>query len=223
VTALFSLENVTLRRSGRVVLDGIDAELPRGATCIWGRSGAGKSNLLRLLNRLAEPTEGRLLLHEADLRSLDPLALRRRVAFVSQLPSLVGRTVAENVAYGPRLVGQDVPVDVPSLLARVDLDPELEAHDAARLSVGQQQRLMLARALALEPEVLLLDEPTSALDAEARAAVEETLWRLRSDNDLSIVLVTHDHAQATRLADWLVELDRGRLVRCAPVAEALVG
>lgn len=223
MTPLFSLENVTLRRGGRVVLDAIDAELPRGATCVWGRSGAGKSNLLRLLNRLAEPTEGRVLLHEADLRSLDPLALRRRVAFVSQLPSLVGRTVAENVAYGPRLVRQEVTVDVHALLERVDLDPEFDTHDAARLSVGQQQRLMLARALALEPEVLLLDEPTSALDADARAAVEQTLWRLRSDNDLSIVLVTHDHAQATSLADWLVELDRGRLVRCGPVAEALAG
>lgn len=218
---LFRLEDVTLRRGGTVVLDRLDAALPAGATCVWGRSGAGKSTLLRLLNRLADPAEGRVLLHGEDVRSLDPLALRRRVALVSQLPSLVGETVADNIAYGPRLLHREV--DVGALLARVDLDPELAAHDASRLSVGQQQRVMLARALALGPEVLLLDEPTSALDGEACAAVEATFAQLRATGDLSLVLVTHDRAQAARLADWFVELDAGRIVRSGPALGVAAG
>jgi putative ABC transport system ATP-binding protein len=220
---LFRLEDVTLRRGGAVVLDGVTAELPAGATCVWGRSGAGKSTLLRLLNRLADPAEGRVLLHGRDVREIEPLALRRRVALVPQLPSLVGETVRGNLEYGPRLARRERPLDVEALLARVDLDPELAPRDASRLSVGQQQRLMLARALALEPEVLLLDEPTSALDAGARDAVEETLAHLRAAGDLSVVLVTHDRAQASRLADWLVELEGGRLVRQGPPLEVLAG
>jgi putative ABC transport system ATP-binding protein len=219
--SLFRLEQVTLRRGGAIVLDGVTAELPAGATCVWGRSGAGKSTLLRLLNRLADPSAGRVLLHGVDVRTLDPLTLRRRVALVPQLPCLVGETVRDNLEYGPRLARRPAPVDVASLLARVDLDAELASREAARLSVGQQQRVMLARALALEPEVLLLDEPTSALDAGAREAVEETLVRLREAGDLSLVLVTHDRAQAARLADWLVELEGGRLVREGPALEVL--
>ena len=213
---------MALRRGGALVLDDVDVDIPNGATCIWGRSGSGKSTLLRLLNRLADPTQGRVLLRGLDLRELDPLALRRRVALVSQLPSLVGSTVAANVELGPRLGGRRAPVDVAALLERVDLDPELAGRDAARLSVGQQQRVVLARALALEPEVFLLDEPTSALDARARAAVEATILDICSSTGVSVVLVTHDRSQAARIADWLLELDGGRVVGGVAPVEALV-
>ena len=209
MSELFRLETVTLRRGGRAVLDGLDAALPDGVTCVWGPSGAGKSTILRLLGRLADPDAGVVRYRGTDVRQLDPLALRRAVVLVPQLPALVASTVEENVAYGPRLAGRDV--DVHRALALVGLDPAYAPREAAALSVGEQQRVMLARALALEPDVLLLDEPTSALDASSRRAVEATLRHLREEVDVSLVLVTHDRAQAERLADSFVELDRGRV------------
>ena len=110
MSALFELEHVTLRREGNAVLDGVDALLPQGVTCVWGPSGAGKSTLLRLLDRLVDPHEGVVRYRGADVRDLDPLALRRAVALVPQLPALVARTVDENVGYGPRLQGAGVDV-----------------------------------------------------------------------------------------------------------------
>ena len=219
MTPLFRLESVELSRGGAPVLRGVDAELPVGAACIWGRSGSGKTSLLRLLSRLADATGGRILFHDEDVRTLDPLDLRRRVALVPQVPALVGETVADNVLYGTRLAGRTA--DVSRVLRHVDLDPELADRPATRLSVGQQQRVMLGRALALEPEVLLLDEPTSALDGRSRDAVEATLLHLRDTLRLSLVVVTHDRAQAARLADWVVELEDGRAVRCGPAADLL--
>lgn len=219
MSALFALEGVELRRGGAAVLAGVDAELPEGATCVWGPSGAGKSSLLRLLNRLVDPDAGRVLYRGADVRGLDPLAHRRRVALVPQLPALVGESVGDNVLYGVRLAGGRA--DPERLLTLVGLEPRLAERPAASLSVGQQQRVMLARALALEPEVLLLDEPTSALDRAARAAVEQTLLRLRDELGISLVVVTHDREQAGRLAGWLVELERGRAVRSGATVELL--
>ncbi len=140
------------------------------------------------------------------MRELDPLALRRRVGLVPQLPAPVPGTVADNVRYGPALVGREV--DPQPALELAGLDASFLDRDASRLSVGEQQRLMLARALELDPEVLLLDEPTAALDEQAKEGVEETLAGLAG---ISVVLVTHERAQAERLAQRIVELDEGRL------------
>jgi putative ABC transport system ATP-binding protein len=209
VTPLFELEGVTLRRGGTAVLHDFAAVLPDGGlTCIWGPSGAGKSTLLRLLVRLAEPDEGVVRYRGRDVAQLDPLALRRSVGLVQQLPALVADTVEGNIAYGPALHGREV--DVPRMLALAGLDASSASRRAASLSVGEQQRVMLARALAMEPEVLLLDEPTSALDVASRNAVEGTLSHLRDELAVSIVLVTHDRGQAERLADRFVELDGNR-------------
>src|SRR5206468_10449767 len=120
------------------------------------------------------------------------------------LPAPLPGTVAENVRYGPSLIDREV--EVAPLLERAGLDGGYAERDAAQLSVGEQQRVMLARALALEPQVLLLDEPTSALDETARDAVERALLDLRGRLSLSFVLVTHDHDQAARLADRVLEL-----------------
>jgi putative ABC transport system ATP-binding protein len=141
-----------------------------------------------------------------DVRELDPLALRRRVGLVPQLPSPVPGTVADNVKLGPRLEGRDV--DPGPSLRLAGLDPSFAERDAARLSVGEQQRVMLARALALEPEVLLLDEPTAALDEDAKAAVEAALTGLPG---ISLVVVTHEPAQAERLASRVIRLEGGRV------------
>ena len=201
---LFELEDVSASRGGRPVLEGLDLTIDEGSTAVLGPSGAGKSTLLRLLNRLADPDAGRVCFHGKDVRGLDPLALRRRACLVPQLPALLPGTVEENVRVGPTLCGR--PADVSRCLRLAGLEDGYAPRQADRLSVGEQQRVMLARALALEPEVLLLDEPTSALDERARAGVEDTLARLVSDLGVSTVIVTHDRGQARRLARRTVEL-----------------
>jgi putative ABC transport system ATP-binding protein len=209
---LFVLEDVRVARGGGTpVLDGLSGELPDGATAITGPSGAGKSTLLRLLNRLADPDSGRLRLRGEDVRSLPVLELRRDVGLVPQLPAPFPGTVADNLRYGPELCGRGDTVDCERLLGLAGLDAGFAGREAARLSVGEQQRVMLARALALEPSVLLLDEPTSALDEAARDAVESALLGLRAELGISFVFVTHDTAQAARLADRVLRLEAGRL------------
>ena len=194
---LFTLRDVAAERGDRRVLDGLTLEVPEGATAIVGPSGCGKSTLLRLLNRLADPVAGTIHLRGRDLRELDVLALRRDVALVPQLPALLPGTVADNVRFAAGLAGHEPDLGV---LERAGLSAAYAEREATALSVGEQQRAMLARALAQHPSVLLLDEPTSALDAVARDAVEATLRDLRSERGLSLVLVTHDPAQAERLA-----------------------
>ena len=221
MNVLFELERVTLWREGRAVLDGVDVVLPEGVTCVWGPSGAGKSTLLRLLDRLVDPDEGVVRYRGADARGLDPLVLRREVALVPQLPALVAPTVEENVAYGPKLHGAEV--DVARMLALAGLDPAYAPRAAESLSVGEQQRVMLARALALGPDVMLLDEPTAALDAAARTAVEDTVLHLSAELGVSCVLVTHDRAQAERLADWVVGLAEGRCITVGGPLDVLAG
>jgi putative ABC transport system ATP-binding protein len=182
------------------VLHGLTLAIEPGATAVLGPSGCGKSTLLRLLNRLADPDEGSVRFHGEDVRRLDPLELRRRAVLVPQLPAPLPGSVADNVRWGPALHGEEVDPLRPLELA--GLDAGYAERDASRLSVGEQQRVMLARALALDPEVLLLDEPTAALDDRAKRGVEETLGRL----PYSTVIVTHERAQAERLARRVVEL-----------------
>jgi putative ABC transport system ATP-binding protein len=177
-----------LAGAGRVVFEGLRAGVAEGATGIVGPSGVGKSTLLRLLNRLADPAVGTVRYRGRDLREVDVLALRRDVGLVPQLPALLEGTVADNVIYGLRLANRAT--DVAESLRLVGLDPAFGSRRADALSVGEQQRVMLARTLALQPSVLLLDEPTSALDETAKAAIEATLRDLRDRLGLSFVLVT---------------------------------
>jgi ABC-type methionine transport system ATPase subunit len=214
---LFELDAVTATRGDVTVLADANAVLPEGASCVAGPSGAGKSTLLRLLNRLADPVHGTVRYRGIDVRERDVLELRREVCLVPQLPALLEESVADNVAFGTRLADREA--DVGRALELAGLSNGFAERDARLLSVGEQQRVMLARALALEPRVLLLDEPTSALDADARSAVEQTLLELRERLGLSYVLVTHDLAQAQRLADKVLRIDGGR-VRAEGVAEA---
>jgi putative ABC transport system ATP-binding protein len=201
------------------VLEDVSCRLPEGASCVAGPSGSGKSTLLRLLNRLADPAAGRVLYRGTDVRERDPLELRREVALVPQLPALLDGTVETNIRYAARLNGAHP--EPARLLDLAGLDSTYAERDASRLSVGEQQRAMLARALAVEPDVLLLDEPTSALDHAARGAVEETLRDLRHRLGISLVLVTHDLDQARRMSDWVVRLDAGSVQAQGPVHQVL--
>jgi putative ABC transport system ATP-binding protein len=200
---------VSASRAGTTVLRDIDVDFDHGITALVGPSGAGKSTLLRLLNRLADPDSGEVRYRDIDVGTLDPRELRRRACLVPQLPALLPGTVADNVRYGPYLVGRAVGVEEP--LQQAGLTRLYADRDTGQLSVGEQQRVMLARALALEPEVLLLDEPTSALDDYTRGGVERTLAELAATTDVSMVLVTHDRAQAERMARRIVELRDGRI------------
>ncbi len=216
---LFELHEVRLSRGGRQVLDSVSAGMPPGATAIVGPSGSGKSTLLRLLNRLAEPDSGTVSYRGRALPEYDPLELRREVSLVPQLPALLEGTVDSNLRYAAQLAGEDP--EVRHFLALAGLDESFAEREVGALSVGEQQRAMLARALVQRPRVLLLDEPTSALDETARDAVEATLIDLRRQLDLAIVLVSHDPRQARRLGDWVVRLEDGRAVTCGPVERVL--
>ncbi|HVF73670.1 MAG TPA: ATP-binding cassette domain-containing protein [Acidimicrobiales bacterium] len=191
----FEVRDIVVEGDSGPLLRGFGAQVPAdGLTAVVGPSGAGKSTLLRLLNRLDDPDEGVVLFEGRDVRDYDVLSLRRRVQLVGQVPVTFPGTVADNVG------------DV-SLLARVGLDPDLAGREADRLSVGEAQRMALARSLARKPEVLLLDEPTSALDPASKAGVER-LVRSLADDGLTVVMVTHDPRHATDLADHVVEVGR---------------
>jgi putative ABC transport system ATP-binding protein len=200
---LFELKDVSLDRGGRRVLDRLNASIPDGVTALVGPSGSGKSTVLRLLDRLADPDEGTVSYRGRDVTELDPLDLRREVCLVPQLPALLPGTVASNVEFAAELAGRQP--DLEAVIRQAGLDASLA-----------ERRAMLARALVQGPDVLLLDEPTSALDGEARSAVEATIARLSGELDASIVLVTHDEAQAERLAGTILRMDAGRMV--APAA-----
>jgi putative ABC transport system ATP-binding protein len=206
---LFALRDVTYRRGDRVVLSALTVELPEGMTALVGPSGAGKSTLLRLLNRLADPDSGSIEYRGRDVRDYEVLSLRREIALVPQLPALLPGSVAENVRFGPGLCGRGCDLDRALVLA--GLDSTFAERAAQQLSVGEQQRVMLARALALEPAVLLLDEPTAALDEQSRDAVERTLRDLHARLSAALIVVTHDRAQARRLGDRVLVLDGGRI------------
>ena len=216
---LFELHDVGLVRGGRRVLDSVSAEIHEGATAIVGPSGAGKSTLLRLLNRLADPGTGAISYRGRALADYNPLALRREVSLVPQLPSLLEGTIASNLAYAAGLAGKEA--DAARCLGLAGLGEGFADRDVSKLSVGEQQRAMLARALAQEPRVLLLDEPTAALDHDARDAIEATLAGLRGQLEISLVVVSHDPEQARRLADRALRLRQGRVAACGPLEEAL--
>ena len=176
---------------------------------VFGPSGSGKSSLLRLLNRLDEPTGGTVYLDGTDYRTIDPRTLRRRVGWVPQRPTLIEGTVAENVAWGPTL--RDEPVDearLHELLDRLGLSGFAD-RAADRLSGGEAQRVAIARTLFNDPDVVLLDEPASSLDAAAADRVESLLADVMAAYALTAVLVTHDADRARRLGHRGVRLRDG--------------
>jgi putative ABC transport system ATP-binding protein len=206
---LFTLDAVSFVVDGRTILDSVSDHIHEGhATSIVGPSGSGKSTLLRMLNRLEEPTSGRILFRGVPLPDLDVRELRRRVGMVSQRSTMLTGRLDDEVRVGREDLTD---VDVDALLEQVALGHIERERTPADLSGGEQQRLALARALAVGPEVLLLDEPTSALDRTAAASVDAVVGRL-IDAGLSVVLVSHDLQRAAALTDDALVLDHGKLV-----------
>jgi putative ABC transport system ATP-binding protein len=204
-----------LRRvvNGKVILEDISFELRAGEIlAILGPSGSGKSSLLRLLNRLDEPSGGSVLLEGRDYRSFASQQLRRKIALVMQRPYLFPGTVGDNLSFGPKQRGVTLePSRVEATLREVGLGG-YAGRDTAKLSGGEAQRVSLARALANEPLVLLLDEPTSALDDASKNGIEVLIRNLIYQKRLGCLLVTHERAQADRLADRVLHIKDGAVI-----------
>ena len=216
---MIRIEDLSKRYDATTVVDHVSFSVERDSiTVIVGTSGSGKSTLLRMINRLVEPSSGRVLLEGSDTRGEPAHLLRRRIGYVIQGNGLFPhRTVAENIATVPRLLKWDesrIRARVEELLHVFQLDPATYAQAFPhQLSGGQQQRVALARALAIEPEIVLLDEPFSSLDAALRTSVRaEVLSVLRGAGTTS-VLVTHDQEEALSMADQVAVLRHGTVAQ----------
>jgi len=207
--------------NSRVLIENVTFSLQAGERmAVVGPSGAGKSTLLRLINRLDEPTSGAVLLEGVDTRTLPPQVLRRRIGLMMQRAWLFPGTVRQNIAYGPAQQNQQLRADeIDAWLNDVGL-PGYGDRDAQTLSGGEAQRVALLRALANQPEILLLDEPTAALDEANRRSVEELIARLIQQRRLTCLWVTHSLEQA-RLADRVLRLESGQLTALGRPAEVL--
>ncbi|ERN07386.1 hypothetical protein AMTRI_Chr12g241530 [Amborella trichopoda] len=201
-------------RTGVPILSGVCVDISKGLIVgIIGPSGSGKSTFLRALNRLWEPPSGAVFLDGEDIQDIDVLSLRRKVGMLFQLPALFEGTVADNIRYGPSLMGKKLSDDqVSKLLSLADLDSSLADKNGGELSVGQAQRVALARTLANEPEVLLLDEPTSALDPISTQNIEDAIVKLKKSQGLTTVMVSHSVKQIQRIADLVCLLVNGEIV-----------
>jgi phosphate transport system ATP-binding protein len=226
------VDDVSIAYADKLAVKDVSLPIRQGEVlALIGPSGCGKTTLLRSLNRLTELTRtasfaGSIRLDDTDITHLEPTALRRRVTMVFQQPNPFPMSVFDNVAYvlreqaakRPRKPALDSKVR--EVLARAGLLAEVEhdlGHPALRLSGGQQQRLCIARALAADPEVLLLDEPCSALDPQSTQVIEDLIVELRKD--VAVVIVTHNLQQAYRIADHVAFMYLGELVEYGPAAQ----
>jgi osmoprotectant transport system ATP-binding protein len=214
------LDGVCKRYPGqdRPAVDGVTLEIPAGETVMFvGPSGCGKTTLLKMINRLIEPTSGRIHLGDEDVTDQDPDRLRRRIGYVIQAGGLFPHmTVAHNVALVPRMLRWDRPRTeerVDELLDLVGLDPAVYRDRYPReLSGGQQQRVGVARALAADPPVLLMDEPFGAVDPLTRQRLQDELLHIQEELGKTIVFVTHDFDEAVKLGDKIAVFDVGARV-----------
>ncbi len=213
--------NVSLRFPGasRAAVDGCSCEVAEGdLVVILGPSGCGKTTLLKMVNRLYEPTGGSICVHDTDIRKFKKTALRQQIGYVIQQSGLFPHmTVAQNIGVVPKLLGwvnPKIQARVDELLELVEL-PSEEYRDRypAQLSGGQQQRIGLARALAGDPQIMLMDEPFGAIDAITRASLQDEILRLQQQLKKTILFVSHDVEEALRLADKILILKAGKIVQ----------
>jgi len=206
----------------KILVEDVNFELQKGGVlAITGSSGSGKTSLLRLLNRLDEPTSGTVLVEGADYHNIEARELRRKLGMVTQRPYLFPGSVADNLRFGPAQRGEILPLEtIEELLTQVGLK-DYSRRDVANLSGGEAQRVSVARALSNSPLALLLDEPTAALDEAAKLEVESAIQKVMRDQGLTCIVVTHDIAQAARLAERALVVEHGRIVRAGPAGEVL--
>jgi putative ABC transport system ATP-binding protein len=226
--AMLRLEGISVVRRGaeRPLLDDVCCCARKSEiTTIVGPSGGGKSTLIRLINRLEDPTGGAILLEGNDISLLDPLELRNRVAMVPQRPFMFEGTVLDNLqrpfAYRRQPPPEAGNPDLRRSLELARLSPDLLQRNARTLSLGEQQRVALCRALITRPRVLLLDEPTSALDRPTADHLAATFREICRNEQLTVMLVTHDLRLAEHSSDYLYYLEGGRIREEGDPAELL--
>lgn len=201
-----------------LAVDNISLEIPEGSMVVLlGPSGCGKTTLLKMVNRLHEPTSGKILLDGVDIQTIPVNQLRRNIGYVIQQVGLFPHlTIAKNIAVVPELLDwerQRINQRIDELLDLIHLPLDYRNRYPAQLSGGQQQRVGLARALAADPQVMLMDEPFGAIDAITRASLQDQLLELQRRLKKTILFVTHDVEEALKLADEIIVLDKGRLVQ----------
>jgi oligopeptide/dipeptide ABC transporter ATP-binding protein len=226
--AAIEFRSVSFSRPERAILENVSFAVPAGETlALVGRSGAGKSTILKLINRLLEPQAGTILVSGRDTRAWDQYDLRRHAGYVLQEIGLFPHlTVGENVGIVPRLLGWEparTRARSADLLALVGLPAaEFGERWPDELSGGQRQRVVIAGALVLEPEVIVADEPVSNLDASVRGEILQLLMKLRADLGLTIIIVTHDLGLAWTVADRVAIMYLGRIVEIGPAEDVLM-
>lgn len=220
---MIEFDDVSVRFGAAEAVRGVSVAIPPGALAVLvGPSGSGKTTLLRLVNRMATPSAGRVLVRGEDVAAADPARLRRSIGYVMQSMGLFPHwSVARNIGTVPALLGWPaarIAARVEALLALVRLDPALATRRPAALSGGQAQRVGLARALAADPDILLMDEPFGAVDPIVRRELRAELTRIHAATGKTILLVTHDPIEALELATHLVVLREGQLVAAGEAA-----
>ena len=228
--AVIRLESVRKQYPGGLVaVEDLTIEVPSGEVCILvGPSGCGKTTILRMINRLIEPTGGRILVDDEDILRADPVELRRRMGYVIQQVGLFPhQTVGTNVATVPRLLGWDharITARVEELLALVGLPPdEYRGRYPSELSGGQRQRVGVARALAADPPIMLMDEPFGAIDPVTRTQLQDEFLRLQKTLRKTIVFVTHDIDEAVKMGDRIAILEVGGKLAQFDTPDRLLG
>ena len=226
--AFVEFEHVTKRYgSGAPAVDDLSLTVPAGEICVLvGPSGCGKTTTMKMVNRLVEPTSGRVTIDGQDVMSLPAVELRRRIGYVIQQVGLFPHvTVAENIGVVPRLLGwprRRIDDRVAELLELVGLDTAYRTRYPAQLSGGERQRVGVARAMAADPPLMLMDEPFGAVDPIRRAALQNQFLRLQAEVRKTVIFVTHDVDEAIKMADRIAIMQRGgRLAQYAPPDEVL--
>lgn len=181
---------------------------------VLGPSGSGKSTLLRMINRLDDPSSGKVTLDGKDVREIPVLELRRKVGYVFQLPFMFEGTILDNILYGPDLAGKDRDEEqekVEKYLPWFGFDKSILERDPSRLSVGEKQRICILRAIMNEPEILLLDEPTASLDPTSAVRILDLVKEINKKSGTQILMVTHIPEHARKIADRVIVLMNGKI------------